>query len=67
MKFAKYFTALLLLYILLFGESPQPQNVTLDVFFFFPLNIFRANNVNHLHVAISGVPKQLIVTELIYC
>ena len=33
----------------------------------FPLNIFRANNVDHLHVAISGVPRQLVVTELIYC
>ena len=31
----------------------------------FPLNIFRANNVDHLHVAISGVPRQLVVTELI--
>ena len=37
------------------------------VFFLFPLNIFRANNVHHLHVAISGVPRQLVVTELIYC
>ena len=49
-------------------RRPQPLNGTLDLFFcLFPLNIFRANNVDHLHVAISGVPRQLVVTELIYC
>ena len=36
-------------------------------FFLFPLNIFSANNVDHLNVAISGVLRQLIVAELIYC
>ena len=45
----------------------QPQNVTLDlVFFLFPLKIFRANNVDHFHVAIYGFPRQLVVTELVY-
>ena len=48
-------------------SQPQPKNVTLNLVFLFPLNIFRANNVDDLHVAISGVPRQLIVTELIYC
>ena len=48
-------------------SQPQPQNVTLDLVFFISFKHFRANNVDHLHVAISGVPRQLVVTELIYC
>ena len=34
------------------------------VFFWFPWNIFRADNMDRLHVAISGDPRQLVVTEL---
>ena len=65
---SKYFTALfsqrtsgrlLLLHILLFAESISAPNITLDLFFLFPLNIFIVNNVDYLHVAISGVPRQL--------
>ena len=76
-NFAKYFTVLfsqsapgrlLLLHILLFAESISAPKIFLSTWFYlFPLNIFRTNNVDHLHVAISGVSRQLVVTELIYC
>ena len=65
---SKYFTALfsqrtsgrlLLLHILLFAESISAPNITVDLFFLFPLNIFIINNVDYLHVAISRVPRQL--------
>ena len=75
-NFVKYFTAffsqstsgrLLILHILLFAESTSfPKYYSRHVFLF-PLNIFRANHVDCLHEAISGVPRQLVVTELIYC
>ena len=76
-NFAKYSTAsfspstsgrLLLLHILLFAASISVTKCySRPGFFLFPLNIFKANNVDHFHIAISGVPKQLVVAELIYC
>ena len=50
------------------GWVDLTQNVTIDLgFCWFPVNNFRDDNMNHMHVAISGVPEQLVVTELIYC
>ena len=73
MSFAKCFTTLfsqstsgllLLLHILLFAESTSaPKCYSRPVFSLFPLNIFRANNMDHLHVAIPEVPIQLVVTQ----
>ena len=45
----------------------SPKMLLSTCFFLFPLNIFRPNNVDRLHVTVSGDPRQLIVTELIYC
>ena len=73
---SKYFTALfsqstsgqlLLLHILLFAESTSAPKCYSRPVFLFPLNIFRANNVDHLYVTVSGVPRQLVVTEFIHC
>ena len=62
------FGRLLLLHILLFAESTSAlKYYSRPGFFLFPLNIFRANNVDHWLVAITGVPRELVVTELIYC
>ena len=73
---SKYFTAhfsqgtsgwLLVLHILLFAESTSAPKCYSRPGFFISFKHFRGNNVDHLRVAISGVPRQLIVTELIYC
>ena len=76
-NFAKYLTALfsqsasgllLLLNILSLAVSTSPPKCYFrPIFFWFLLNVFRNNNVNRLHIAISGVPRTRVVTELIYC
>ena len=58
---------LLLLLLYTFAESTLAPKCYSGPVFLFPLNIFKVDNVGHLHLAISGVPRQLVVTELIYC
>ena len=66
-KFGKYFShitsgRLLLINILLLTKQISAPKCYCWPGFLFPLNIFRDNNVDLLYVAISGVPRHIVVT-----